>query len=70
MYNVILCFSDFQDSSVYIERQNDVNSYLPGTDVTVILKAVRPERGLDIALRQGWLLRLLQMRVTRVRYFW
>ena len=42
-------------------------AYLPGTEVTMILKVVPPGRGLAIALRQGWPLRSPQMWVTRVR---
>ena len=44
-------------------------SYLPGTGDTVIMKAVLPRWGSAIALRLGWLLRLPQMWVTRVRNF-
>lgn len=42
-------------------------AYLPGTEDTVISKAVPPGRGPSIALRLGWSLRLPQMWVTRVR---
>ena len=47
-----------------------IKAYLPGTGETVIMKAVRPERGLAIALRLGWPLRSPQMWVTRVRNLW
>ena len=42
-------------------------AYLPGTEDTVIRKAVPPGWGLSIALRLGWLLRSSQMWMTRVR---
>ena len=51
-----------------IEDQS--NSYLPGTGASMIKKIDPPRRGLTIALRFGWRLRLPQMWVTRVRNFW
>lgn len=53
---------------VYISPVLSVSeAYLPGTEDTVISKAVPPGRGPSIALRLGWSLRLPQMWVTRVR---
>ena len=46
-----------------------VSAYLPGTGGTMIKKVVLPGRGLSIALRLGWSLRLPQMWATRVRNF-
>lgn len=50
-------------------QMSDIQAYLPGTGSTVIKKAVSPGRGLSIALRLGWSLRLPQMWATRVRNF-
>lgn len=38
--------------------------------ITVIKKAVPPGRGLFIALRMGWTLRLPQIGVARAHNFW
>lgn len=47
----------------------NASAYLPGRGAAVIMKAALLGRGLSIALRSGWPLRLPQMWATRRRHF-